>query len=489
MGTATGITFPVTMPPHLRHSKRNIQAMQQPATSETVSSRTAVLIASLASSFLTPFMVSSVNIALPTIGRDLHIGAISLSWVTTSYLLCSTVLLIPFGQLADRYGRKKFFSIGITIATVSALLSALSGNGPMLIATRILHGIGAAMIFGTGMAMLTSVYPPNMRGKMLGINVSFTYLGLSLGPPAGGLLTRYFGWHSIFAVVVPAGIALLVIVTLGIKQEWKQPTSDRFDGIGASLYGATLSLLLVGFSRLSQPVGIVLIILGSTCALMFIAYESRVKNPVLPIRFFVHNRLFAFSNAAAFINYSATYAVGFLISFYLQYIKGLPADKAGLFMIIQPVVMVLGSPVSGRLSDRVEPGILASIGMGCCTAGLVLLAFLTDTTPLSILAAILVLTGFGFALFSSPNTSAVMGSVDRNDYGIASATVGTMRLSGQVVSMGCITLLASIIIGDGAVTPDRYPQFLVMMHRACTLFAGLCSVGVVVSLIRGKTGR
>jgi len=452
-------------------------------------SRTAVLIASIASSFLTPFMVSSVNIALPTIGRELQIGAVTLSWVTTAYLLCSTIFLIPFGRLADQYGRKKFFAIGIFISTISALFSALSGSSTLLIATRIMHGFGAAMIFGTGMAMLTSVYPPKSRGKMLGINVSFTYLGLSLGPPAGGFLTRYFGWHSLFAIVVPVGVALFFIVMFGIRQEWKQPTSERFDGIGASLYGATLSFLLIGFSKLSLPFGRVLVVIGCVCAIIFIWYESRVKNPILPIKFFKNNRLFAFSNLAAFINYSATYAVGFLISFYLQYIKGLSADKAGLLLIIQPVVMVAFSPITGRLSDRVEPRLLASIGMACCAAGLALCSQLTTTTPLPWLAAILGLTGFGFALFSSPNTNAVMGSVDKNNYGIASATVGTMRLSGQVVSMGCITLLVSIFIGEGAITPNRYPQFLVMMHHACTLFTILCVIGVAVSLVRGKAGR
>ena len=451
----------------------------------TTTSRTAVLIASFGASFLTPFMVSSINIALPTIGRELGIGAVSLSWITNAYLLCSTILLIPFGRLADMYGRRRFFSAGIVIATVAAFLSIFAQTGPQLIAIRLLHGTGAAMIFGTGMAMLTSVYPPQERGKILGINVSFVYLGLSLGPSAGGILTRYFGWQSIFAAVVPVGIAIFFIVTYGIRTEWKQHDNEKFDGIGALFYGASLAFLLLGFSRLTHFTGKLFAVAGIVCTLLFLKIESRTVQPILPIRFFTENRLFAFSNLAAFINYSATYAVGFLVSFYLQYIKGLSSDKAGLFMIIQPVIMVLGSPLSGRLSDRYEPRIIASTGMTFTAAGLALFSTLSFTTPLPHLAAILILLGSGFALFSSPNTSAVMGSVDKSEYGIASATVGTMRLSGQVVSMGFITLLISLIIGEEAITPDRYPHFLDMMHTAGIIFALTCTAGIAVSLVRG----
>lgn len=448
--------------------------------------RRAVLAVSLVAAFLTPFMVSSVNIALPTIGRDLSMGAVSLSWVTTAYLLCSAVFLIPLGKFADSFGRKRVFFWGAVIATVSALISAISANGAQLIATRILHGIGAAMVFGTSIAMLTSVYPPDKRGKMLGISVSSTYSGLMLGPVLGGLITRYWGWRALFRVNIPIGIIILVLVKTAIHREWREKVAGRFDFSGAVLYAIVVALLLAGFSRLTTPLGVIGTIAGIAGLLVFLHVEKRASSPVLPIHLFKNNRVFAFSNCAALINYSATYAVGFLMSLYLQYVIGLPADRAGMLMVVQPAVMVLFSPFSGRLSDRMEPRIPASIGMGIITVGLVLLSFLEATSTIPRIVVNLVLLGLGFALFSSPNTSAVMGSVDRKFYGVASATVGTMRLLGQVLSMGITMLLMSFFIGSGKITPERSAQFLEVLRSAGLLFSMLCLGGVAVSMVRGR---
>ena len=448
--------------------------------------RAAVMSAALAASFLTPFMVSSVNIALPTIGRELSMGAVALSWVTTSYLLCSAVFLIPLGKVADAYGRKRLFSLGMLIITVSSLFSASASSGTLLIATRILHGIGAAMVFGTSMAMLTSVFPPQQRGKVLGINVSSTYTGLMLGPVLGGFITRHCGWRTLFWVNIPIGVAVLLVVTIAVRQEWREKEQGRFDLAGAILYGISIALLLAGFSRLNSVSGMILAVSGLLCGVVFYFVELRAAAPVVPIALFRGNRVFAFSNVAALINYSATYAVGFLMSLFLQYIKGMPPDRAGLLMVVQPIVMVLFSPFAGRLSDRIEPRIPASIGMGCITAGLVLLSLLGPASSMGRIVVNLMLLGLGFALFSSPNTSAVMGSVQRSRYGVASATVGTMRLLGQVVSMGVTMLLMSIALGQEKIIPEQYPQFLSVMRTASLLFAGFCLVGMLVSLVRGN---
>jgi EmrB/QacA subfamily drug resistance transporter len=434
-------------------------------------------------------MVSSVNIALPSIGRDLSMSAVALSWVTTAYLLCSTVFLIPFGKIADSRGRKAVFSLGMAIVTLSALLSVLAKNGLFLIATRMLHGVGAAMIFGTGMAMLTDVFPPDKRGRILGANVSFTYFGLMLGPTIGGFLTHRFGWRSIFLVIVPVGLAAFTIAAAAIKQEWKQKEEGRFDYLGAILYGTSIALVLVGFSRLTTSWGLFTAIVGAAAGAAFLVVESRVKRPILPITLLLSNRVFAFSNLAALINYGATYSVGFIMSLYLQYVKGMPPHRAGMVMIVQPLLMMLFSPLTGMLSDRVEPRIPASGGMGCIAIGLLLLTGLNGDSSMLRIVGTLMLLGLGFSLFSSPNTNAVMGSVDRSRLGVASATVGTMRLLGQVFSMGFTMLLISVMIGKGNITPDRYPRFLEMMHLACGIFAGLSVIGVAVSLERGKVRK
>ncbi|GAH52610.1 unnamed protein product, partial [marine sediment metagenome] len=190
--------------------------------------KTVLLIATTAS-FLTPFMGSSINIALPSIGREFAMDAILLSWVATSYLLAAAVALVPSGRIADIHGRKRIFTYGIWIYTIAAALSAISNSAVMLISFRILQGIGGAMIGVTAIAMLTSVFPVGERGKVLGINVAAVYLGLSLGPVLGGLLTQHFGWRSIFWASVPLGLIVIASIFWKLRGEWADAKGEKFD--------------------------------------------------------------------------------------------------------------------------------------------------------------------------------------------------------------------------------------------------------------------
>ena len=201
---------------------------------------------------------------------------------------------------------------------------------------------------------------------------------------------------------------------------------------------------------------------------------------------FRKNKVFAFSNLAALINYSATFAIMFLLSFYLQYLKGFSPQTAGLILIAQPVVMTIGSPIAGRLSDRIEPGVIASTGMAVLTIGLFFFIFLSEHTSLEFIVAVLIFLGIGYALFSSPNTNAVMSSVERKFYGVASGTLGTMRSLGMMFSMGIVMLIFSVYMGRVQITPEYYPVFLKAMKAAFIVFASLCFFGIFASLVRGK---
>jgi MFS family permease len=227
-------------------------------------------------------------------------------------------------------------------------------------------------------------------------------------------------------------------------------------------------------------------LLGALGIFTFIKWETKVDSPVLDINLFRNNRVFALSNLAALINYSATFAVTFLLSLYLQYIKELTAVNAGLVLVSQPIVQAFFSPFAGRLSDRIEPGIVASIGMALTAVGLFLFIFLNEKTTLEFIVAILILLGFGFALFSSPNTNAVMSSIENRFYGVASGTIGTMRMMGMVLSMGITILIFSIYIGRVRITPEYYPLFLRCTKMAFTFFTVLCVGGTFASLARGK---
>jgi EmrB/QacA subfamily drug resistance transporter len=410
-------------------------------------------------------------------------------WVGTAYLLAAAAFLVPLGRFADIYGRKKVFQIGILIDAAASILCAISSSGAWLIFFRALQGLGGAMIFGTGVAILTSVFPANKRGKALGINTAAVYVGLSAGPMIGGFLTGSFGWRSIFLLNALLGLVITVIVFWKLKGEWAGAKGEKFDYIGTVMYVLALVTVIYAFSVLPAFWGIWLIIIGLIGLIAFVRWEMRQQQPVLNIGFFRNNTAFAFSNLAAFINYAATYAVAFLLSLYLQYIKGFAPEYAGLIIIAQPVVMVICSPIAGSLSDRIEPRIVASLGMAMTTIGLVMLIFLGTGTGLTFILASLVVLGLGFGFFSSPNVNAIMGSVPAKSYGVAASTLGTMRLTGQALSMGMSLLLFAIYIGKAQITPEYYSLFLKSMRIAFTVSASLCFAGILASIARGRTRR
>jgi MFS family permease len=243
---------------------------------------------------------------------------------------------------------------------------------------------------------------------------------------------------------------------------------------------------MYGFTRLPSGPGAGLLAAGLAGLTLFFRWERKAEHPVLDVRLFARNRVFAFSNLAALINYSSTSAVGFLLSLYLQYIKGMKPQEAGLVLIAQPVIMTLFSPLAGKVSDRIEPRVVASVGMAISGVGLLLLTFVSGASSIGFIAGSLALLGFGFALFSSPNTNAVMGSVEKKHYGIASATLATMRLTGQMGSLGIAMMLFALFIGPRAVTPEYHPHFLRSAHAGFIIFAVLCLAGVFASLARGN---
>jgi EmrB/QacA subfamily drug resistance transporter len=445
----------------------------------------ALFITTLAS-FLTPFGISSVNIALPSIGKAFSMDAILLSWVTTVYLLTSAMFLVPFGKIADIYGRKRMFTYGIMTFVLGSAGSAISNSAAMLICFRILQGIGASAIYPIGAAILTSTFPARELGKVLGINTASVYLGYSSGPFFGGLLTSHLGWRSIFLVNVLVGLIAIVFILWKLKGEWREAKEEKFDLSGSVLYSILLLFIMYGFSQLLTMQGAGLVLAGFLGIIVFIKREAKVRNPVLEIKLFRNNRAFTFSNLATLIHCSATFGVTFLLSLYLQYIKKLTPENAGLILIAQPIVQALGSPFSGKLSDRMEPRIVASVGMALTGVGLGLLTVLNEKTTLVFIVGNLILLGFGYGLFSVPNASAVMSSVENRFYGVASGTLSTMRVTGMAFSMGIALMLFSIYIGKVQITPETYPLFLRCTKLAFTFFAVLCFGGIFASLARGN---
>lgn len=440
----------------------------------------------LLNAFTTPLTLSSVNVALPIMTRELRLDAITVSWVPMAYLMASAMLLLIFGRLADRYGRKKLFLLGTFLMIITSTLASRVNSGDSLVVMRFLQGCSASILYATQMALVTSVYSSNERGKVVGMTVSAIYVGLSLGPVLGGYVVDHMGWRGSFLLHIPLA-CIVLLMSAGLRgKEWLSDEKHDFDIVGALIYILAIFFLCYGVSLMQYSISILILLLSVSLFTVFLRFEYTQRYPLLDVRLFFTNRIFTFSSITSLILYTATFANVVLVSFYLQYLKSYSATEAGFMMMIQPVTMALIAPFSGSLSDRIEPGILASVGIVITIIGLTLLALLETASSSIYIASALFFIGIGFSLFSSPNANAIMGSVEKKNYGIATAVVSTMRIFGQLTSMVLVSVFFSIYIGSNEIVPDKYPQLEQLIQVTYTVATLICIPGLFFSLARGK---
>ena len=448
-----------------------------------------ILVISTVTAFILPFLVAAVNVALPTMGRDFGMEAVVMSWVSTAYFLAIAIVQVPFGRLSDIFGRRKLFVMGLIVTTFASFMGGFATSVPMLIISRVLQGIGSGVTFNNSVAILTSVFTPEERGKALGIRQSGTYLGLSLGPLIGGLLTEHLGWKSIFLASGGMGVILIILVLYGLKAEWREASGEKFDVTGSIAYVIGIALFMYGFSSLPDTLGIILFVIGAAGLSFFVWWESRIPSPIFEISLFRKNRVFILSNLAALITYLSTFAVTFLLSLYLQYIKGYNAETAGLVLIASSVLMTIFTLLSGFISHNREPRVVATIGMAFNCVSLIMLIFLGNTTSIWYIVLALAIYGTGIGLFVSPNTNAIMGSVEKRVLGVASGTLGTMRTAGMMLSMGITMILFSVYIGQAQITEAYYPQFLTSVRVGFTIFSALCVGGLIAQMVARRPSQ
>jgi len=455
--------------------------MPQPA------SRSATLLVVCAAHFLMPFMMSAVGVALPAIGREFGATALQLGLVETTYVLSASIFLLAMGRLGDLHGRRRIFQYGVIVFTLAGGSISLVRSIEALLVLRFLQGTGGAMIMATTLAMLTSVFPPGERGKALGIATATVYAGISCGPLLGGILVTELSWRWIFILCVPLGIATFLVTLAKLRGDWADARGEPFDWRGSLLYAGALLLLIGGAAHLDRgPWAWGAATAGLAGLGLFLAIEARTPYPILNIALLRDNRVFALSNLAALCNYAATFGVTFFLSLYLQYVKGLSARDAGSMLIIQPVVQALLSPWCGQLADRYPAARVATIGMALCAAGLAMAATLNAGSPFAVVIVMLALLGTGFALFSSPNASVIMGSVAPRHLGVASGLNSSMRSLGMMTSMSIITVIFAMLMAGEPVTRATQPQFLLSMRTALLVFCGLCGIGIFCSAARLK---
>lgn len=438
----------------------------------------------LLGSFIGPYTGSSVNVALPTIGKELAMSTLQLGWVQLAYLLATAMCILPIGRTADILGRKRVLLWGTLSFMVMSLLCSASVNAVMLIGSRTLQGICGAAMAVSIVAMVSSAFPPGERGRVLGLTAAATYTGLSVGPFLGGVLTSQLGWRSVFWVIVPVCL-MMSLLLIQLNQEWKEDENEPFDTKGALVYGAGILCLMGGLTLITHVKGVLILTFGVAALLLFWRIEKQTETPMLDIRLLSLNPVVLFSSVAALVNYCATFSVGYLLSLQMQSVMGYSPQVAGLVLIAQPVVQALISPVAGRLSDRYDAGVVASVGMALTTLGLAVFAVMpSDRVELMIL--VLGLMGFGLALFVSPNTNAIMNAVERRHYGAASGLLGTARSLGQAFSMGLTALVMTLFMGNAVMSPASHRAFTISYHVNFGLMTVLCFIGIFASLARRK---
>ncbi|MCE5214272.1 MAG: MFS transporter [Methanobacterium sp.] len=409
--------------------------------------------------FLIPFMGSSLSLALPVIQKEFLVNIIILGWIPTVFVLANAAFALPFGRLADIYGRRKIFTYGVAIYTIASFLAALANSGQILIFFSFIQGLGCAMIFATMVALLSSVFPLDQRGEALGLYVSAVFIGLFLGPLLGGLLIQNLGWRSIFLFNIPLGVILLVIIFWKFKMEWAESRGEHFDIRGTGLYSLSLMAILYGFTTFHDNFGILIFIIGVIGIIGFILMERNTKNPLLPFNIF-KNRVSVFTALSMLLLNISISAIAIILSLYFQALKGFNPEITALILASQPLMVALISPIVGRVIDKKDYSSLPILGLILIILGLGMLIFLDMNSPLYLPILSLVMVGLGQALFSSPITRTFMGSVESKIYGVASSLFSTVIYLGQTLSLTILLIIFNIYLGQMEISPNSYLMFL-----------------------------
>lgn len=446
---------------------------------------------------------SIVNIAIPTISMELNAPFELIQWVTIVYLLVMAVSLVALGRLGDIHGRKNFFLLGLAIFTISSFLCATAINPIYLVSFRAIQGFGSSLIASSTPAMVTETFAPQERGKAMGINVASIYLGLTIGPVLGGILTQFSTWRSIFFINLPIGAIAFIAGFIKLKPSTNIGKNQAFDIPGMIMFALFLAPLLLALT-LGNWVGwddisiFIYLITAGAGLFGFLIVESKATAPMINLGLFRHNRMFAAGNITALLNYIGINGVLFLMSIYLQSFLQFPVFIAGMLMLPAPLTQSLISLRSGRLSDRIGSRALCAAGMGIIGFGIFMTIVVINFLPIEFLLFSLFIMGAGTGLFSSPNQSAIMGSVEKRDLGIAAGVLSTMRTTGQSISVALLSAIVGMFIppvilntaiavgGPINVTPAVVAQFQFGMSIAYFVSICLCMLGVFTALLRGS---
>ena len=454
-------------------------------TENTAVAKFALIIVCLGS-IIVPIGMASVNIAIPALAADLQANAKMVSWLPTLFILSSVIFMLPAGKLADNYGRKRIYTYGLALNAFSSFMCGLGTSIEWVLFWRFVQGAAAAMIFGTGVAIITSVTPSHKRGAALGVTAACVYVGLTVAPAVGGWLTELLGWRSVFFFQVPIVIALLLLIKMRLSGEWKNDEKTRYDWWGTGIFAIFSSSLVYGLSLLPHIVGILMLGLSTVSLALFVLHQSRSRRPLIRVQMFRESRVFSMSLTTSLLMYASNFPLIFLMSLYLQFVTGLSPSHAGQVLLLQALSMAIMAPFSGKLADRFEPRMVATLGCVIVACGLFVLSLMNTETSVTYIASSLLLIGVGFGLFSTPNNNAIMGGVKRHEVGVASASMNLARTIGNLFGMSLVNLMVHFYLGDAQFTQEQNPALIQTVEMALNMSLVFVVLACIISAFRGK---
>lgn len=425
--------------------------------SEDGSRRWWVLTAVGIGTFMSALDASVVNTILPVLRSDLHTTIAGIEWVATVYLLVVSALLLGVGRAGDLRGQKRIYISGFGIFVLGSALCGAASSAAILITMRALQAFGASMLYANSPAILTKTFHPSERGRALGAQATFTYLGLTAGPSLGGWLANAFGWRSVFYINVPVGLLGAIIGWRVIADDRPRKIAEKFDWTGAVLFACGLTAFLVSLNQAPEWGWTSAITIGLFAASVvilagFVITERRRHSPMLDLALF-RNRIFSAATLSALANYICLYSILFVLPFVLIQARGLNTQQAGLVLSAQPVIMAIVAPISGAFSDRLGSRVFATTGMLILGGGIAVLAALATGGGSWAVAGALAIVGFGTGMFVSPNNSSIMGAAPRNRQGVAAGVLATARNVGMVLGVGIsAAVFETVVRAAGGIT-------------------------------------
>ena len=440
-----------------------------------------VFIVCALSNFISPFMISSLNLSTPYISTEFQSGAATVTWVVTSYSLGMAIFGIPLGHFADVKGRKFLMTLGSALMALSALVAAFAPSIEVLIGSRFVMAFAADAMMASNNALLLLAFPPEHKGRMLGYSAAFISLGMTLGPVVGGFINDLLNWRWIF-ILTAVMIAIVFVLTVFHIESDSKTVTERFDGLGAAMVMTGVFTMMLGLSELTAYFwGPWCFAAGIALLVVFVVHELRIDHPVLNVRLFAQNHTYARANIVAMLKSMGTFAISYTMAIYLEVSQGLDASVAGLVMLTMPAMQACLSPIAGTLADRFRSTTVMTTGIVLVSIGLFLLSTVDRSPSLAFVICVLLLVGLGNALFMAPNNSVIMSCVEPENYSEANALLTSMRSTGTATSVVIVGLILNATVGNAVLNTIPPSDLAYAIHMVMLVSGCLCATAAVCS--------